>query len=126
MIMRLGTFLVAALLGSCAAPPPVSAPRQATELTGRVAGPPQRCVIIERGEGLRVAEGDRHTLVYGRGRTVWANHLGPGCGLGANDILILEPIGSHYCRGDLVHSLDPVSRIPGQACILGDFVPYLR
>jgi hypothetical protein len=42
------------------------------------------------------------------------------------DVLVMEPIGSQYCRGDLVRSVDPVSRIPGAACQLGDFVPYTK
>jgi len=39
---------------------------------------------------------------------------------------VTEPIGSQYCRGDIVRSFDRQSRIPGPACILGDFVPYTR
>jgi hypothetical protein len=123
--MRIPLVMLVAMLGSCAAPPPDSAPRQASELVGRAAGAPQRCVLIQQSEGLRVADGDRHTLVYGSGKTVWANHLG-GCGFGSGDVLILEPLGSYYCRGDLVRSMDALSRIPGPSCILSDFIPYNR
>jgi hypothetical protein len=112
------------LLGACAAPQPASAPRQAVELVGRVAGAPKRCVTIQQSASLRVADGDNHTLIYPDGRTIWANHM--GCGFGRDDILILEPIGSSYCRGDIVRSMDRISRIPGPACVLGDFVPYTR
>jgi hypothetical protein len=41
-------------------------------------------------------------------------------------ILVVEPIGAQYCRGDRVRTMDPVSRIPGPACTLGDFIPYSR
>ena len=124
--MRSELIALVALVGSCAAPPPDSAPRQARELVGRTAGAAQRCVLIQPTQSLRVAEGDRHTLVYGSGKTVWANHLGRGCGFGIDDLLIVEPVGSYYCRGDLVRSMDRLSRIPGPTCVLGDFIPYTR
>jgi hypothetical protein len=124
--MRARLAILVALIGGCVAPPPDAGPRQASELVGSVAGTPQRCVLIEQNSGLRVSDGDRHTLVTGSGRTVWGNHLGPSCEFGANDILIFEPIGSQYCRGDLVRSIDRFSKIPGPACVLGDFVPYVR
>ena len=122
--MRMRTALLLALLSGCAAPQPESAPRQARELVGRVAGTPQRCIdIFDRTSNFRVSDGDRHTLVYGSGKTVWANHL-ETCGFGANDIPVFEPTGSQYCRGDLVHSVDRYTRIPGPTCALGDFIPY--
>ena len=123
--MRNRVAILLALLGSCAAPPPNTAPRQATELAGRTAGVPQRCVRAENASNLRVSEGDRHILVYGSGRTIWANHLG-NCGFGVNDILVLEPTGSQYCRGDLARSVDRYTKIPGPTCPLNDFVPYTR
>jgi hypothetical protein len=115
------------VLGSCAAPQP-GAERQgpAQELAGRTVGAPQRCVLIEQSQSLRTSDNDRHTLLYGSGRTIWANHLDPQCGFGSDDILVTEPIGSYYCRGDLVRSIDRLSHIPGPACVLGDFVPYAR
>ena len=122
--MKIRAAVLVLLLGSCAAPPPQPAPGHATELTGRVAGAPQRCVPIERGISLRVAEGDRSTLVYGYGRRIFANHLPPGCGFNQSDTLVVQPIGSDYCRGDFVRSIDPISRFPGPSCYLGDFVPY--
>ena len=120
------TMAVAALLvGSCAVPqlepqgPPI-------ELAGRIAGPPQRCVPIDQMSALRISETDRHTLLYGNGRIIWANRLGPHCGFRADDILITEPLGSSHCRGDIVRSIDRTSHIPGPACIFSDFVPYRR
>jgi hypothetical protein len=95
------------------------------ELAGRTAGPAARCVPVERSEALRLS-GDR-TILYGRGRTIWVNRVGTDCnGIRRSDILIVEPIGAQYCRGDRLRSLDPVSRVPGPGCLLGDFVPYRR
>jgi hypothetical protein len=98
---------------------------RAVELAGRSAGQPQRCIAYDRLDGLRVSDSDRHTLLYGRGRTIWASHLDPGCPFRVNDNLVSEPL-SRYCRGDLVRSFDSSSRIPGPTCVLGDFVPYTR
>jgi len=109
---------------ACAAPPPAAPTGLSLELAGRTAGAPQRCILIERGEALRVAEGDRNMLLYGGGGTIWANRLPQGCTMGSRDVLIVEPIGSQFCRGDLVRSIDALSHLSGPACALGDFVPY--
>jgi hypothetical protein len=122
--MRTGVFVLVLALSSCVAPPPQSAPGRATELDGRIAGAPQHCVPIEHGISLRVAEGDRSTLIYGYGRRIYANHLPAGCSFHPSDTLVVQPIGSDYCHGDFVRSIDPVSRFPGPSCYLGDFVPY--
>ena len=125
--MKLRIAMLIAALGGCAAPPP-GPDRQGppVELAGRVAGAPKRCIALTQIEGLRVSETDRHTLVYGGGQTVWANHLGPSCGFGYDDILVTEPIGSQLCEGDIVRSIDRNSRIPGPSCVLREFVPYTR
>jgi hypothetical protein len=75
---------------------------------------------------MRISADDRHMIVYGSGRTIWVNRLAPGCGFGPNDVLVTEPTGSSYCRGEIVRSVDQVSGIRGPACPLGDFVPYTR
>jgi hypothetical protein len=98
----------------------------AVELAGRTAGPAQACIPIVRTEPLRLAEGDTHMLLYGRGTTIWANSLGPGCGFSYSDTLITESHDGRYCRGDLVRSTDGISRVPGPTCVLGEFVPYKR
>ncbi len=83
-------------------------------------------MLIEQDQALRVDEGNRHMLLYGQGRRIWASNLGPNCGFNRGDVLVVHPIGSNYCKGDLVRSFEPVSRFPGTSCLLGDFVPYTR
>jgi hypothetical protein len=126
--MRLVAISILAILAGCAAPepPPAGPPQEPRELAGRVAGQPERCMLIQPGEALRVSENDGQTLLYGRGRTIWANRVGPGCSFSGNDILVSEPIGSYYCRGEVVRSFDRFTRIPANSCRLGDFVAYTR
>jgi hypothetical protein len=123
--MRINFILLAVMVGSCAPAPVAMAPRPLTELAGRAAGLPKDCVPIRPAEGLHVAD-DRSTLIYGSGRTVWANALGPACTFGFNDIPIFEPTVSSYCRGDIVRTVDRYSHIPGPSCVLGQFVPFTR
>ena len=123
--MKLRPAFLALLLGSCAAPQP-EAERQGPpiELAGRAAGAPRNCAMLNQLDSLRVSQNNRHTLIYGSGRTIWANQV--GCGFGYDDILVTEPTGSQLCRGDIVRSFDRNSRIPGPACVLGEFIPYTR
>jgi hypothetical protein len=118
--------LIALFAASCVAPQPEQPSRPPVELESRAAGPAQRCVPIDQSESMRVTDTNRHVLVYGSGRTTWANHLGPQCGFGRDDVLVTEPIGSYHCRGDIIRSFDRYSRIPGPSCVLGDWVPYRR
>jgi hypothetical protein len=121
--MRLLALGGATLLFACAVPQPMTT-AAIPDLAGRTAGAPQRCLTFEQNESLRIAS--PNTLVYGSGRTIYLN-TAPGCsGFSSSDILILEPIGSQYCRGDFVRTRDNVSGLPGAGCRLGDFVPYTR
>ena len=116
-----------AVASGCAPAEPVTADAAVSEIAGRTAGAPSRCVPVIQGEALRLAEGNALALVYGRGQTIWVNHLGGHCaGLERDDSLIIDLIGTQYCRGNRVRSIDPVSRLPGATCILGDFIPYAR
>lgn len=124
--MKLRIAATALFLGSCTAAQPY-AERQGPpiELAGRTAGPPRRCAMLTQLDSLRVSETDRHTLIYGSGKTIYANNLGQ-CRFGNDDILVTEPTGSQLCGGDIVRSMDRYSHIPGPTCILGDFIPYTR
>ena len=124
--MRSANLLLLVPLSACAAPQPAETQRPAVELAGRVAGVSQQCLTETGTEALRVSETDGHVLLYGRGKTIWANDLGAGCRFSVNDTLVTQAIASRFCRGDYVRSLDRVSRIPGPSCRLGDFVPYTR
>lgn len=128
--MKYRAVLIALFLGSCAEPPPPPGPppppRPIPELAGRFSGKPRSCVPIGQIESLRVSDADRHLLLYGSGRTMWVNHVGPACGFNQDDVLVTHPFGSSYCRGDIVRSFDRFSRIPGPACVLSDWVPYTR
>ena len=122
--MRFRTALMCLVAASCAAPAPERSVG-ASELAGRTAGKPQQCVSLRPTEAIRLSDTDRHTLLYGSGRTIYANRLGE-CSFARDDVLVTEPSGSYYCRGDLVRSFDRYSHIPGRSCVLGDFVPYSR
>jgi hypothetical protein len=94
------------------------------ELAGRTAGAPQRCVTFQQREGLHIA--GPHTLTFRDGPTLWVNSV-PGCSaLRNSDILVLEPVGSQYCRGDFVRTRDNVTLLPGPGCRLNEFVPYTK
>lgn len=127
--MKSRTVLIAATLGSCTAPP---TPQQESpqgpirELASRSAGNPQRCVPVEQMESVRVADNDRHLLLYGSGKIIWVNDLGPNCGFNRNDVIVTEPFGSVHCRGDLIRSFDRYSKIAGPSCVLSQWVPYTR
>ncbi len=123
--MRIIGLTLVTALAACAPQAPLPPSGPITEIAGRVAGAPQRCVPTQQTQGLRIV--NRTTLAYGSGRTVWVNRMDPKCsGFSQWDLLVVEPIGSQYCRGDLVRTVDPVSKIPGPACQLGDFVPYTK
>ena len=124
--MRLIPLVMLGFTAGCTAraPEPIQGP--SPELAGRTVGAAQRCISIEPSSGMRVAEGDRHTLLNGSGRLIYSNSLGPQCSFGWNDILVFEPLGTQYCRGDIIRSVDRSSGIPGPSCVLGDFVPHTR
>ncbi len=125
--MKLPLLVLFAPLAACAVPPAAPTPQgQASEIAGRSAGAPRDCIPIERTEALRVSEGAPGILIYGRGPTIWATRLDPGCGFSHSDVLITQSHDGRYCRGDLVRSTDGISNIPGPTCVLGEFVPYRR
>jgi hypothetical protein len=130
MELRMTRTVSAALalaLTTCAPLPPANeGQRPDVELVGRVAGAPKRCVSISSIQTLRISDSDPHLLLYGNGPTIWANALGPNCSFGRDEILVTEPTGSSYCRGDVVRSIDRISHFPGPTCVFGDFIPYRR
>ena len=114
-----------ALAAGCAPAQPAGAPAPIAELAGRTAGPPQQCVPTQLTGSMRIA--GPQVILYGSGRTIWVNRLPAHCpGMSPMNSLIVEPFGAQYCRGDHIRTVEPTSRIPSPACILGDFVPYTR
>src|SRR5918996_834613 len=102
--MRIFVFGLAAALAGCTVPPPAPGSTAIPELAGRIAGAPQRCVTFQTGEALQIA--GPQTLTYRAGRTIWVNSV-PQCStLRHTDILVLEPVGTQYCRGDFVRTRD--------------------
>lgn len=120
--------LAAALLClamSCAPAEPTAGPAVIPELAGRTAGAPQRCVPTQLTGAMRIA--GPGVVLYGSGRTIWVNRLASPCpGMSRMNSLIVEPFGAQYCRNDRIRVVEPLSKIPGPACQLGDFVPYTR
>lgn len=123
--MRLTVPIAAMLLFGCASPHPYATVHHDQELGGRTAGASQRCIPAQDGEELHVADNDRHILLYGSGKTIWASHLQGLCGFSQDDQLMIYPRNGEYCSGQLVRSLE-VSRAEGPSCVLGDFTPYAR
>lgn len=83
----------------------------------------QRCVQAEPVGSLRLSDADPRILIYSAGKSTWINRLPRTCRFRAGDVLVLSPDSRSLCRGELVRSVDPVTRIPGASCVLGDFVP---
>jgi hypothetical protein len=125
--MRIQLLVLATLLGSCVASAPLYYPAgPSSDLAGRVAGAPQRCVPIERDYAMRPASGDPNLLVYGFGPKIWTNRLSPGCTFDASSTLVIQPVNAmSYCANDVVRSVGYGS-FPGRVCILNQWVPYTR
>lgn len=123
--MRVMVPLCAMALFACASPQPYASASQDQELGNRKAGASQRCIPAQHGMEFRVADNDRHILLYGSGKTIWASHLRGLCGFSHDDQLISDEWNGEYCSGQLVRSVD-VSRAEGPSCILGDFTAFVR
>jgi hypothetical protein len=114
-------------LASCSpvAPAPAGSDPFARELAGRIAGAPQTCVPVNQSQGLRAV--DSGTIAYEMGRTLWVNRLEQACpAISPHNGIIVEAMGSQYCRGDRIRGFEPGAIIPGPTCTLRDWVPYRR
>ena len=110
-------------MAACAASPYYVTEHHDVELGGRTLGASQRCIPEQPHEHFRVADNDRHILLYGSGKTVWVTHLEGLCGFSSDDRLISDAWASQYCSGQLVRSVD-LSQGEGPSCVIGDFTPY--
>lgn len=122
MIGRAGLLLA---IGLAAAAPAATRRHDPLDVfTGRVAGKAERCLPFDRAGNLEVL--DDRTLVYRESnRRIWRNDLPDACpGLNDDSILVIQLYGSGPCKGDLFHTVQRGSSIPGPVCPLGSFVPY--
>ena len=99
----------------------------AKALAGRVAGTPVRCIPTYRADDMQII--DDWTILFKDGSTIYLQNPRGGCpGIGSHrNVLVSRPMPSNQlCSGDIQQLFDPVSRIGGGACVLGEFVPYTK
>ncbi len=130
--MRLLIFATAAIgLSACATdvsqPEQRSASAQATYdrlLAGKVAGPPTKCLPLQRSNDMQVIDDD--TILYRDGRTTYVNKPLGSCNLlgRGSYALVTRSQGSQLCRGDIGSVTDMTTGVTVGSCALGDFVPY--
>ena len=132
-------MLSAASLGSCMAGPP--SPQQAMwdqqqamrdqqelgmRLAGRVAGPPTDCLPSYRANHqMNISD---NVILFDYGGTIYRNDPPGGCpGLGSGQYaLVVRPVGSSLCRGEIAQVRDIQSGMTRGTCTLGAFMPYRR
>lgn len=92
-------------------------------LAGRVAGPAQACLDIDRVQGPEIT--DAHTIVYRQNsRRLWRTAADGACpSLRSGDGLIVEVHGRRICRGDRFR-VRSSGYIDASVCRFGAFVPY--
>lgn len=92
-------------------------------LAGRVAGPPQQCLPINRATQSTVHRG---AILYRSGNTVYRNDLNGCPELNFNTVPVIKVRGSTVCAGEIVQLADRGIGGPVGACSFGPFVPYTR
>ena len=128
-----------AALGSCMAGPPSQqamaweqqqAMKDQQELSmrlaGRVAGPAVDCLPSYRARNqMNISD---NTILFDYGNTIYRNDPPGGCpGLGSGQYaLVLKPVGSSLCRGEIAQVRDTLGGTLRGSCTLGSFVPYMR
>lgn len=118
-----GRALIAAIL----ALPLTAASADKSPLAGRVAGAPQRCIMLRQTEGLTIADRDM-ILFRESGRRIYrATPIGRCGQLQPFNTLILNLYsGNTVCENDRFRVLSSGTSIPGPYCRFGKFVPYDR
>lgn len=121
--MRATSFILLMASAGCIRPVPSVQAELDALISSRAAQPPTRCISRRGDQVLRPI--DASTLVYGRGSTIYINHLDGKCaGLRDLSTIIVETSSDHYCRGDRLRALQQGAIIPGPVCSLGDWIPY--
>lgn len=91
----------------------------------RVAGAPVRCISLSGITSSQII--DQQAIVYRVGSRMYVNQPRSGADrLDERDILLTRNIGTQLCGADIVHLIDPGSRIVRSTVVLGEFVPYSR
>lgn len=95
------------------------------QLAGLVPGKPQEC-IQQRSYNDSSRVGD--TILYNFSRNdIYRTDTNGGCfGLRRGDAIITKSYTGQLCRGDIVQTVDLVSRIPSGSCTFGPFVRYRK
>ena len=117
--------LIGSGAGLNAAPRLTPEQQLARKLEGRVAREPVRCIDTSRVVSSEIIRGIG--IVYDAGSTIYVNRPDAGAeSLHDSDILVTRTFGSQLCDNDVVHLVDPASRMGRGAVFLGKFVPYKK
>jgi hypothetical protein len=110
---------------------PTRSPREAKALadalTGRVAGPPERC--IRNFPTTQVHIIDDWTILYEDGSTIYVqNPQGrcPGIANGSRTLVARQVGTSQMCQGDINEAVDLQTGVGRAPCVFGPFIPYTR
>lgn len=128
--MRRGMFMVLAVLTCVGASPAADKggdePLLAKALSGYVAGAPVSCIAQFRSKFSTKTIGNAIVYKFFNGQ-VYVNHTSGGCASsGLSKTLVTDSTVTQICRGQIVRTVDVFSGVEGNACTLGDFIPYSR
>ncbi len=95
----------------------------AKALNGLTPSKPQTCINLrDARDTQRVGD----TILYKVGRKlIYRTDTNGGCfGLDRGDIIVTRTFNGELCRGDIISTVDPVSRTHTGSCTFGDFIAY--
>ena len=135
--MRRVMMSLLVLLAGCATTPEQRAAQARDEATTQAklakalagfepSGPPQTCINERRDDYHTTTIGD--TIFYRFGRDEIFVNRAPGCqGAERGDALVLVNYQAGLlCSGQIVRTVDVISRVQTGSCALGEFTPYKR
>ncbi|WP_232283441.1 hypothetical protein [Sphingomonas sp. PAMC 26617] len=97
----------------------------AKQLAGLTPGKPQQCMPLGRSsDSARVGD----TILYKLNRNdIYRTDTSGGCfGLRRGDAIVTRSYTGQLCRGDIIQTVDLVSRMPSGSCTFGEFVRYRK
>lgn len=133
--MRLLVLIPIALLAACTPTPRQAAAiadakaadeiKLARLLQGYTPGPPQAC--LPQQTGYYHTEGVGETILYrGKEEVIYRNDTNGCHRVARGDIQVSQIFGPRLCRGQVIDTFDPASRVTTGGCSLNDFIPYRR